>query len=123
MVVADLPVLLPHIKSGAVKAIAVTSGARTKALPDVPTTAEVGYPKVVSDNWYGLVAPVGMPAEVMSKIRSAAITALQSAELVKQFETQGAIPSPTSPEEFSSFVKAEQAKWGPLIAATGAKLD
>lgn len=123
MVVADVPVLLPHIKAGTIKALAVTSANRTKALPEVPTTAEVGYPKVLSDNWYGLVAPAGLPAEIMAKIRKVAISALQSSDLAKQFETQEAVASPTSPEEFASFVRAEQAKWGPLVAATGAKLE
>jgi tripartite-type tricarboxylate transporter receptor subunit TctC len=123
MVTADLPVLLPHIQAGSVNALAVTTKARTRALPDVPTTAEIGLPKVVSDNWYGLVAPSRLGAEVAEKIRAAALATLRSPELIRQFETQEAIPSPTSTEEFVAFVKAERAKWGPLIAATGAKLD
>lgn len=121
-VIADVPVLLPHIQSGAVKPLAVTSAQRTKVLPDVPTTAEAGYPAVLSDNWYGLVAPAGMPAEILDVVQKAAIAAIRSDELERQFETQAAIPSPTTPEAFVAFIEAEQAKWGPLVRATGAKL-
>lgn len=121
-VIADVPVLLPHIRSGAVKPLAVTSAQRTKVLPDVPTTAEAGYPAVLSDNWYGLVAPAGMPAEVLGVVQKAAVATLRSEELERQFETQAAIPSPTTPEAFVAFIEAEQAKWGPLVRATGAKL-
>lgn len=123
MVTADIPVLLPQIQAGSVNALAVTTEKRIKALPDVPTTAEAGFPKVVSDNWYGLIGPAGMPAEVSGRIHAAALATLRSDELLKQFESQDAISSPTSPDEFIAFIKAERAKWGPLIASIGVKLE
>ena len=123
MIVADVPFLLPHVHSGALKALALTSATRSPALPDVPTTAELGYPGVNSDNWYGLVAPAGMPPEILERLRAASVKALQSAELKQQFATQSALPSPTTPAEFATFVKAEQAKWGPVVLATGVKLE
>jgi len=123
MIVLDVPVLLPHIRSGAVKALAVTSATRSEALPDVPTTGEAGYKTVLSDNWYGLVAPANMPAEVDDKLRKAAIGTLHSAELKKQFDTQDAVPSPSSPAEFTAFVRAERAKWEPVVTTVGIKLD
>jgi tripartite-type tricarboxylate transporter receptor subunit TctC len=92
-------------------------------LPDVPTTAELGYPSVNSDNWYGLVAPAGMPPEILERLRAASVKALQSAELKQQFATQSALPSPTTRVEFAAFIKAEQAKWGPVVQATGVKLE
>jgi tripartite-type tricarboxylate transporter receptor subunit TctC len=123
MIVLDVPVLLPHIRSGKLKALAVTSATRTAALPDVPTTAEAGFKTVLSDNWYGLVAPAGMPANVQEKLQRAATTTLRSAELKQHFDTQDAVPSPSTPAEFAAFVKAEQAKWGPVVKVTGIKLD
>ena len=123
MIVLDVAVLLPHIRSGAIKVLAVTSQTRSDALPDVPTTGEAGFKTVLSDNWYGLIAPAGLPAEVAGKLRKAAISALRSAELKKQFETQDAVPSPTTPEEFTTFVKAERAKWEPVVTAVGIRLD
>jgi tripartite-type tricarboxylate transporter receptor subunit TctC len=123
MVVGDVPFLVPHIQSGAVKALAVTSGVRSAALPEVPTTGEAGYPAVNSDNWYGLVAAAGTPINVLNKLRTAAVATLQGAELKKKFESQNALASPTTPEEFAAFIKAEQAKWRPVVIATGIKLE
>jgi len=123
MVVFDVPVLLPHIRSGTIKALAVTSRVRAAGLPEVPTSAEAGFASVLSDNWYGLVAPGGTPADILEKLRAAATKALGSDELKTQFSSQDAVPSPTTPGEFASFVKAEQAKWGAVVAATGAKLE
>ena len=123
MIVLDVPVLLPHIRSGAVKPLAVTSASRTDALPNVPTTGEAGFKTVLSDNWYGLVGPSGMPADVEDRLRKAAIGTLHSAELKKHFDTQDAVPSPSTPAEFADFVKAERAKWEPVVTAVGIKLD
>jgi tripartite-type tricarboxylate transporter receptor subunit TctC len=115
--------LLPHIRAGKVKPLAVTSAARSGALPDVPTTGEGGFKTVLSDNWYGLSAPAGVPADILDKLHKAATTALRSPELKKQFDSQDAVPAPTTPGEFAAFVKSEQAKWGPVVVATGAKLE
>jgi tripartite-type tricarboxylate transporter receptor subunit TctC len=123
MLVADVPVLLPHILAGKIKALAVTSGARSTALPDVPTSAQAGYGTVLSDNWYGLVAPAGVPADVLDKLQKAAVKTIASAEFKRQVESQNAAPAPTTPSEYAAFVKAEQAKWGPVVTATGAKLE
>jgi tripartite-type tricarboxylate transporter receptor subunit TctC len=123
MIVADIPFLLPQIRAGAIKALAVTSSARSPALPDVPTTAELAYRAINSDNWYGLVAPAGTPAEILDKLRRGSVTVLQSNELKKQFDSQNAEPSPTTPDEFAAFVRDEQAKWARVVRATGVKLD
>jgi tripartite-type tricarboxylate transporter receptor subunit TctC len=119
----DTAVLLPHIRSGAVKPLAVTSTKRSAALPEVPTTAEAGLKAVNSDNWYGLVAPAGMPADVLDKLQKTATKVLQSDEVKKQLSSQDAIPSPMSSAEYVAFVKGEQAKWGPVVIATGTKLE
>jgi tripartite-type tricarboxylate transporter receptor subunit TctC len=123
LVVLDTTVLLPHIRSGAVKALAVTSATRSDALPEVPTTAEAGFKTVLSDNWYGLVAPAGLPAEIADKLRKAALGTLRSADLKAQFDTQDALPSPSTSEEFAELVKSERAKWEPVVTAVGIKLD
>jgi tripartite-type tricarboxylate transporter receptor subunit TctC len=123
LAVLDVPVLLPHIRSGAVKALALTSPTRIAALPDVPTTAEAGYKNVISDNWYGLIAPAGVPADILDRLHQAATTTLRSDELRKQLEPQNAIPAPTTPAEYAAHVKSEQAKWGPIVIATGTKLE
>jgi tripartite-type tricarboxylate transporter receptor subunit TctC len=123
MLVGDVPFLVPHVQSGAIKALAITSAARVAALPGVPTTAEAGYPAVNSDNWYGLVAPAGIPAAILKKLREATVTTLRGEELRQKFGAQSTTPEPGTPEEFAAFIKAEQAKWGPVVLATGVKIE
>jgi tripartite-type tricarboxylate transporter receptor subunit TctC len=121
MGIFDVPVVLPHIRSGKFRALAVTSAKRAPSLPEVPTTAEVGYPKVISDNWYGLVGPAATPPEVLARIHSAAVKALASSELVAQFEKVSGIPFPSTREEYAAFLSEEQARWSTIIKAIGFK--
>src|SRR3954471_16543327 len=83
MGIFDVPVLLGHIRSGKLKALAVTSATRAATLPDVPTTAEANYPNVTSDNWYGLVVPAATPADIQRRIHVAAMTSLKSAAVIE----------------------------------------
>jgi len=78
---------------------------------------------VLSDNWYGLSAPAGVPADIFDKLQKAAVKVLSSAEIKQQFDSQNSTPAPSTPAEYAAFVKAEQAKWGPIVIATGAKLE
>ncbi|MEO8144934.1 MAG: tripartite tricarboxylate transporter substrate binding protein [Betaproteobacteria bacterium] len=123
MGVFDVPVLLGHIKAGKLKALAVTSAKRAPSLPEVPTTADAGYPKVISDNWYGLVGPAGIPQGVLKRLHAAAIAALNSPELIEQFSRVSGVPMPSSPEEYGVFIAFEQAKWGKVVKAIGFKAE
>jgi tripartite-type tricarboxylate transporter receptor subunit TctC len=123
LLVSDAPVIASYVQSGKLKALATTSEARSMLLPDVPTTGEAGYPRVNSDNWYGLVAPAGTPPDVLERLQKATVAVLRSPELKKQFDNLGAVLIPSTPDEFLAYIKSEQAKWGPLVAATGVKLD
>jgi tripartite-type tricarboxylate transporter receptor subunit TctC len=123
MGIFDVPVVLPHIKSGKFRALAVTSARRAPSLPDVPTTAEAGYPNVISDNWYGLVAPAATPPAVLKRIHEAAVAALHSPVLIEQFAKVSGIPAPMTPEEYQTFLGEEQARWGAIIKAIGFKED
>ena len=119
--VFDVPVVLPHIRAGKLRALAVTSAKRAASLPEVPTTAEMNYPKVNSDNWYGLVAPAATPPDILKRIHAAAMAALQSPAVVEQFAKVSGTAAPSTPEEYSAFLAAEQAKWGAIIRAIGFK--
>jgi tripartite-type tricarboxylate transporter receptor subunit TctC len=121
MGIFDVPVVLPHIKAGKLRALAVTSAKRAPSLPEVPTTAEVGYPGVISDNWYGLVAPAGTSPEVLKRIHAAAVAALNSPAVVGQFDKVSGIAFPATPEEYAAFLSEEQARWGAIIKAIGFK--
>ncbi|WP_426955536.1 Bug family tripartite tricarboxylate transporter substrate binding protein [Muricoccus radiodurans] len=117
--IADIPVLKPHVDAGGLKALAVTTANRVASLPDVPTMAELGLPKVNSDNWYGLTVPAATPPALQDRITQAALAALRSPELVRQFEAQSGLPSPMGREDYLAFLRAEGEKWGPIVRATG----
>jgi tripartite-type tricarboxylate transporter receptor subunit TctC len=121
MAILDVPVVLPHIRSGKFKALAVTSDKRSGALPDVPTTAELGYPQVTSDNWYGLVVPAATPADVVKRIHAAAVAALRAPALIEQYDKVSAVPMPDTPQEYAAFIASEQAKWSKIVARIGFK--
>jgi len=121
---ADLPILIPHIRSGALIALALGSAERAASLPDLPTTAEAGYPKVLADNWYGLFAPAATPPEIRHKLNAATNAALQDPELRATLAKQGAVAAKGMTEDaFTAFVKAEGVKWGGLAVAVGAKIE
>jgi tripartite-type tricarboxylate transporter receptor subunit TctC len=121
MGIFDVPVLLSHIRAGKLKALTITSAQRAPTLPDVPTTAEGGYPNVTSDNWYGLIMPSATPAEIQKRVHTAAVNALKSQAVGDQFAKVGGIPSPTTPQEYAKFIETEQAKWGKVVTAIGFK--
>jgi tripartite-type tricarboxylate transporter receptor subunit TctC len=123
MVVLDVSVLLPHIQSGNIKALAATSKTRSALLTDVPTTAEVGLPTVLSDNWYGLAAPAGVPKPVLDRIHAAAVAVLNTREAAEPMMAQGALIRPMTPAEFTDFVRLEREKWGPVVKSSGAKME
>ena len=123
MVVLDVSVLLPHIRSGNIKALAATSKTRAALLPDVPTTAEIGLPTVLSDNWYGLAAPAGVPRAVLDRIHAASVAVLNTREAAEPMMAQGAVIRPMTPAEFTDFVRLEREKWGPVVKSSGAKME
>jgi tripartite-type tricarboxylate transporter receptor subunit TctC len=118
----NLATAAPGIKSGKLKAIAVTTLTRSPALPDVPPVADTlsGF---AIDTWWGLVAPAGTPREVIVKLNQAFVAALQSPETKTRFSNLLAEPVGNSPEEFAAFMKAELAKYEKVVRASGAKVD
>ncbi len=121
MGIFDVPVLLSHIRAGKLKALAVTSDKRAETLPDVPTTVELSYPNVTSDNWYGLILPAATPAAVQKRVHAAASAALNSAAVKEQFAKVGGVAAPGTPQDYARFLEAEQAKWGRIVNAIGFK--
>ena len=119
----DVPILLPHIRSGRLKALVITSGRRAATLPEVQTTAEAGFPKVISDNWYGLVGAAGLPPAILKRIHAAAVAALNSAEVGEQYAKVGGVPMPSAPEEFAVYLAQDQAKWSKVVKAIGFKAE
>lgn len=113
---------LPHVKSGKVRSLAVTSPKRVAALPDLPALAET-YPGFESSSWFGLLLPAKTPKPVLERILKEARVALQSAEVSQALLSQGATPGGESPAEFTAYYQAEMKKWAGVIKAAGIKLD
>ena len=120
----NLPSALPHIRSGKLVALAVTSGQRSAALPEVPTVAEAGPVKgFEASSWFGLLAPAGTSPEIVNRIQQETAKALASPELKERLLAQGALPGGMAPAEFSRFIAAEAKKWTGVVKASGAKVD
>jgi tripartite-type tricarboxylate transporter receptor subunit TctC len=110
---------LPHIKSGRLRALAVTSGKRTDALPGVPTIAEAGVPGYESVQWYGVLAPAGTPRDVVQRLYTEIAKALRSGDVRERLAADGAEPVGNTPEEFAAFIRAEIDKWAKVARAAG----
>ena len=120
----NLPSALPQIKAGKLKALAVTSATRSAAVPELPTIAESGPVKgFEASSWFGLLAPAGTPADIVTRVQQETAKALQSAALKERLLSQGAIPSGNTSAEFAKFMAAETAKWAQVVKASGAKVD
>jgi tripartite-type tricarboxylate transporter receptor subunit TctC len=111
------PAVLPHIRSGRLRALAVSGSARLPALPDVPTVAESGYPGFEADQWYGVVAPAGTPADVVARLNAAINQALQAPEVMQQMVGEGATPMPGTPQAFGALIAREIPRWREVIKA------
>jgi tripartite-type tricarboxylate transporter receptor subunit TctC len=122
----NLPSALPHIKSGKLKALAVTSGARSGALPEVPTVAEAGgllLKNFEASSWFGLLAPAGTPADIINRLQQETNKALSQPAVKDRLLSQGAIPNGNTPLEFARFIDMETKKWAQVVKASGAKID
>lgn len=120
---AIIPAVLPHIRAGKMKGLAVTALKRNALAPDVPSVAELGYPQLESLAWIGLLAPAGTPAEVISKLSAETIRGMKTAETRDLLGKQGFDVIADTPDEFARWIKGESAKWSKVIRASGASLD
>lgn len=111
------PALISFIKSGQLRALAVSSKTRLPALPDIPTVAESGYPGFEADQWYGVVAPAGTAADIVNKLNTHINQALSSQELKTRLMSEGAIAVPTTPEAYGALIRREIERWKPVVKA------
>jgi tripartite-type tricarboxylate transporter receptor subunit TctC len=119
----NLPSSLQFIKTGKLRALAVTSLARSQALPDVPTLAESGLPGFEASSWFGLLAPAGTPGDIVAKLNGAVATWLASPDAKDKLAAQGAIAAGGSPDAFVKHIADESAKWAKVVKASGAHVD
>src|SRR5438132_8060283 len=115
--------LVPHIQSGKLRAIAVTSRKRSALLPTVPTLAESGLPQYEAGSWYGILAPAGTPREVIDKLHGGIVKALRQPEVAKRLAAEGAEVIGSTPDEFGAHIKAEVARVASVVRAAGIRVE
>jgi tripartite-type tricarboxylate transporter receptor subunit TctC len=117
--VGSLIQMLPHIRSGKLKALGTTGVKRSPVLPDVPTVAEAGVPGYEATNWWGFLAPAGTPPAIVERLHQEVVAVQASAETKRRFETEGAEALQMSPADFGAFIAAETAKWARVVKEAG----
>jgi tripartite-type tricarboxylate transporter receptor subunit TctC len=122
MVFATMPTVLPHVKAGKLKGIAVLGASRSPAAPEVPTLAEA-LPGFEVNNWIGTFGPAGLPPAIASRLNAEILALMRTPEVQQRLLNEGARFTPMSPAQFAEFVAAETAKWGKLIRETGIRAD
>lgn len=115
-------IITPHIKSGKVRGLAVTSAKRSALLPQLPTVAET-LPGFSASGWYGLLAPAKTPQAVITHLNAEAVKALRSPDVMAKLSSQGAEPVGSTPEEFTAFIRSEISKWAGVVKAAKMKIN
>ncbi len=117
------PSLISHVRAGKLRVLAAASPQRNRLLPDVPTFAELGWPRVSVALWYGVLAPAATPRPVIERLNREVVRAMEAADVRDKLVAQGADPAPGTPEAFATFMQQELAKWAPVVKQAGVSLD
>jgi tripartite-type tricarboxylate transporter receptor subunit TctC len=120
---ATIPSVIQHIKAGSLTALAVSSSKRSRSMPDVPTVAEKGYPGFEAGSWFGIFAPKGTPAEIVTALNKATNEIIFEKGVESRMIEEGADPAAGSPEKFGTFVKGEFEKWRVVVRDSGATVE
>ncbi|MET0681445.1 MAG: tripartite tricarboxylate transporter substrate binding protein [Burkholderiales bacterium] len=123
MAVIGTPASATHVKSGKLRALALLGKERYPDLPDVPTAAESGMPEFEVDTWYGVLAPAGVPREVLARLNGDIVKVMRTPDMRERLATMGIQPLASTPEEFGEFLKSEVARWGKVVRESGAQVE
>jgi tripartite-type tricarboxylate transporter receptor subunit TctC len=123
LIFSDMPIALPHAKSGKLRAVAVTGSRRTPLLPEAPTVAESGVPGYTLDNWWGLFAPRAVPKDVAERVTAETVRIHGLSEVKERYASLGVEAVTSTPQAFAAYIKSEADKFRKVIAASGAKVD
>jgi tripartite-type tricarboxylate transporter receptor subunit TctC len=117
------PIALPQVQAGKLRALAVTGDKRSAAAPELPTVAETGLPGYEVSVWYGVLAPAGTPAAVVTRLHAEILKIMKLPDITTRWATLGAEPLSNTPEQFAAFLKSDLVKWTKVVRDSGAKLD
>jgi tripartite-type tricarboxylate transporter receptor subunit TctC len=119
---SSIPSILPHVRAGRVRALAVSTAERIPSLPEFPTVAEAGVAGFEAFGWAGMVGPANMPRDILQRLNKAIVETLTQKDIVERMLSDGALPTPTSVEEFARYMKAELKKWGDVVKLAEVKV-
>ena len=116
---ADMLITLPHVKSGKLRALAVTGNTRSNLIPELPTVAEAGLPGYAVTAWFGLLTPTGTPAEIITQLNTETVKSFRTPQMKERLAALGADAAAGSPEQFGTFLRSEMAKWAKVVKTAG----
>ena len=120
---ATLPTVIPHVRAGKLRGVAVIGGSRSAAAPQIPTIAESGVPGFAVNNWIGLFAPAGTPPEIIRKVNAEVMRIMRLPEVARRMEVEGERFTLNTPEEFAQFIRADTERWSKVVREAGIKAD
>ncbi len=120
---SSIPTILPHVRSGRVRALGVGNARRLQALPEFPTIAEAGVPGYEGYAWGGMVGPAGMPKDIVARLNREIVAVLNQKDVIDRMLSEGTVPTPSSPEEFTAYMRSELKKWGDVVKMAGIKAE
>ncbi len=120
---SSIPTILPHARSGRVRALGVGNAKRIPSLPEFPTIAEAGLPGFESYAWGGMIGPANMPREVVQRLNREIVATLSQKDVVDRMLNEGTIPTPSTPEEFTAYLRSELKKWGDVVRMANIKAE
>ena len=123
LAIPNIPPALPHVRSGKLKALAVTTAKRAAGVPDLPTVAEAGLPGYEATAWFGVLAPAATPSQIIARLNAAIVKIAHAREMQERLTAEGADAVGNTPEQFAQIIKSDIAKWAKVIKASGARAD
>ena len=123
LAIPNIPPALPHVRSGKLKALAVTTAKRAAGVPDLPTVAEAGLPGYEATAWFGVLAPAATPPQIIARLNAAIVKIAHAREMQERLTAEGADAVGNTPEQFAQIIKSDIAKWAKVIKASGARAD
>jgi tripartite-type tricarboxylate transporter receptor subunit TctC len=123
LVISSAPSVVPHVRSGRLRALAIGSAKRTPALPDVPTVAESGVPGYEYTTWYGVFAPARTPAPILGRLNAEIVRMLADPQMTQRFQSQGGDPASSTPAALTAYMREETARWIRVIKTAGIKIE
>ena len=118
---SSIPTILPHVRSGKVRALGIGNAQRIPSLPDFPTIAEMGLPGYEAYAWGGMIGPANMPAPVVQRLSKEIVEVLKQKDVTDRMYAEGTVPTPSGPDEFTAYIKSELRKWGEVVKLAGIK--